>query len=118
MACECGIENRAILASVRELTRKVDQIRDDHIDPIRQDLAVVKEKVNLVHKTVHEGNGQPSLVARVTVLETAEAAQERFNTSKSGISISRLAFWGAIIAAMVSALSAITVALMSHRGGV
>lgn len=96
-SCKCGVENKAILSVLSEL---------------KSDVTVIKSKVDLVHRTVHEGNGMPPLVTRVALLESE--VKSGGESSKS-----RLLFWSAIITAFLGLVGMIvnTIVMSRHGGG-
>lgn len=113
MACECGVENRTILDTVLATARGLEGLRDNQIVML-QDVAIIRDKINSVHKTVHLGNGQPSLVSRVAVLEMTSVERDKSEVNRNSLSISKFAFWGAVITALIAAAAALTVALVSR----
>ncbi len=90
--CECGAQNALIL--------KVLERVDGALTEVKVTLAVVKEKVNLVHRTVHEGNGSPSLITRVALLEQDDDDKRESTKGKYMV-------WGALITGILSLLGLI-----------
>ncbi len=99
-ACECGAQNALIL--------KVLERVDVGLTEVKVNLAVVKEKVNLVHRTVHEGNGTPSLITRVALLEQDEDDKRESTKGKYMV-------WGALITGILSLLGLIVTQWPSNR---
>jgi hypothetical protein len=112
---------------------------EEKIDCVREDMsttaaraAVIEDKVNRVHKTVHEDNGQPALVTRfvrieeevkvhATAIASVKTWVENEGTqlvAKTNLKIestkARWAFWGIVIVGVLTMIGTLIASLATY----